>query len=76
MVFEKLKRIICDYFEIDDDEFVSDASLTDDFGLDGLDPADLSMDVEDNFEVELSEEALENIATVGDLVKFIEENMK
>ncbi len=76
MVFEKLKRIICDYFEIDDDEFVSDASLTDDFGLDELDLADLSMDVEDNFEVELSEEALENIATVGDLVKFIEENMK
>ena len=62
MVFEKLKRIICDYFEIDDDEFVSDASLTDDFGLDELDLADLSMDVEDNFEVELSEEALENIA--------------
>lgn len=76
MVFEKLKRIICDYFEIDDDEFVSDASLADDFGLDELDLADLSMDVEDNFEVELSEEALENIATVGDLVKFIEENMK
>ena len=76
MVFEKLKRIICDYFEIDDDEFVSDASLTDDFGLDELDLADLSMDVEDNFEVELSEEALENIATVGDLVKSIEENMK
>ena len=76
MVFEKLKRIICDYFEIDDDEFVSDASLTDDFGLDELDLADLSMDVEDNFEVELSEDALENIATVGDLVKFIEENMK
>ena len=76
MVFEKLKRIICDYFEIDDDEFVSDASLTVDFGLDELDLADLSMDVEDNFEVELSEEALENIATVGDLVKFIEENMK
>ena len=76
MVFEKLKRIICDYFEIDDDEFVSDASLTDDFGLDELDLADLSMGVEDNFEVELSEEALENIATVGDLVKFIEENMK
>lgn len=76
MVFEKLKRIICDYFEIDDDEFVSDASLTNDFGLDELDLADLSMDVEDNFEVELSEEALENIETVGDLVKFIEENMK
>ncbi len=76
MVFEKLKRIICDYFEIDDDEFLPEASLADDFGLDELDLADLSMDVEDNFEIELSDEALENIATVGDLVKFIEENMK
>ncbi len=74
MVFEKLKNIICDYFEIDENEFVSEASLVADFGLDELDLADLAMDVEDNFEIELSDEALEKIVTVGDLVKYIEEN--
>lgn len=76
MVFEKLKEIICDYFEIEEDEFVPEASLVADFGLDELDMADLSMDVEDTFEIELPDEALENIVTVGDLVKYIEENIK
>lgn len=76
MVFEKLKNIICDYFEIDEDEFVPEASLVSDFGLDELDLADLSMDVEDNFEIELSDETLEKIVTVDDLVKYIEENIK
>lgn len=74
MVFEKLKNIICDYFEIDEEEFVPEASLISDFGFDELDLADLSMDVEDVFEIELSDEALEKIVTVSDLVKYIEEN--
>ena len=47
-----------------------------DFGFDELDLADLSMDVEDVFEIEITEEDLERIRTVGDLVKFIEENIK
>ena len=76
MVFEKLKEIICDYFEIEEEEFTPEASFLMDFGFDELDMADLSMDVEDIFEIEVSEDALENIKTVGDLVKFIEENIK
>lgn len=76
MVYEKLKSMVCDYFEIDEELFVPDASLTDDFGFDEIDLADLSMDVEDNFEIELSEEALESISTVSDLVKYIEENIR
>lgn len=76
MVFEKLKEIICDYFEIEEDEFTKEASLVNDFGLDELDLVDLSMDIEDVFEIEVTEEDLENIATVGDLVNFVEENIK
>lgn len=76
MVFEKLKEIICDYFEIEEEEFTTEASFTNDFGFDELDLADLSMDVEDVFEVEVTEEDLEKIATVGDLVNFIEKNIK
>ncbi len=76
MVFEKLKEIICDYFEIEEEEFTTEASLEDDFGFDELDLADLSMDVEDTFEIEVTEDDLEKIGTVGDLVKFIEENIK
>lgn len=76
MVFEKLKEIICDYFEIEEDEFTLEASFLMDFGFDELDMADLSMDVEDAFEIEVTEEVLEKIKTVGDLVKFIENNTK
>lgn len=76
MVFEKLKEIICDYFEIEEEEFTTDASLVADFGLDELDMADLSMDIEDVFEIEVTEDDLEKIKTVGDLVNFIENNIK
>lgn len=76
MVFEKLKEIICDYFEIEEEEFTTEASFTNDFCFDELDLADLSMDVEDAFEIEVTEEDLEKIATVGDLVNFIEKNIK
>ncbi len=75
MVFEKLKEIICDYFEIEEEDFTAESSLRGDFGFDELDLADLSMDVEDVFEIEVTEDDLEKIKTVGDLVKLIEEKM-
>ena len=76
MVFEKLKRIIFEYIEVDDEDFVAELSFVEDLGFDELDMADLTMDVEDGFEIELSDESLEAIKTIGDLVKFIEENIK
>ncbi len=76
MVFEKLKRIILEYIEIDDEDFVAELSFVEDLGFDELDMADLTMDVEDGFGIELSDESLEAIKTIGDLVKFIEENIK
>ena len=76
MVFEKLKEIICDYFEIEEDMFTPESSFLMDFGFDELDMVDLSMDVEDVFEIEVTEEDLENIKTVGDFVKFIENKKK
>lgn len=76
MVFEKLKRIILEYIEIDDQDFVAELSFVADLGFDELDMADLTMDVEDCFEIELSDESLETIKTIGDLVKHIENNIK
>ena len=76
MVFEELKKIILEYIEIDDEDFVAGLSFVADLGFDELDMADLTMDVEDSFGIELSDESLEAIKTIGDLVKFVEENIK
>ena len=78
MVFEKLKEIICDEFEIDAEYVTMGSVLIRDLGVDSIDLVDLGMTVEDVFEVELpfDDEDLEKIQTVGDLVKYIEENIK
>ena len=73
MVFEKVREIICDQLELDEDVVTMDAILLEDLGADSIDLADLVMTFEDEFDMEISDEALENIKTVSDIVKFIEE---
>ena len=75
MVFSKVKQILCEEFEVDSSEVLADAKLYEDLDIDEIDIYDLVMSVEDEFEIELPDEALEEIFTVGDLVKFIEENI-
>ncbi|MBQ5677741.1 MAG: acyl carrier protein [Clostridia bacterium] len=74
MVFEKVREIICDQLELEEDVVTMDAILLEDLGADSIDLADLVMTFEDEFDLEISDEALENIKTVSDIVKFIEEN--
>lgn len=74
MVFEKIKQILCEEFEINENEVTLSASLADDLDIDEIDIYDLVMSVEDEFQKELPDEALEEIVTVGALVKYIEEN--
>ena len=78
MVFEKLKEIICDEFELDAACITIESDFLCDLGVDSIDLVDLGMTVEDVFEVEMpfDDEELEKIKTVGDLVKYIEENIK
>ena len=74
MAFEKIKQILCNDFEIDDIDITLDSAFLEDLGLDSIDMVDLTMSIEDEFEMELPDEELERITTVGDLVKFVEEN--
>ena len=78
MVFEKLRELICDEFEIDEECVTLEANFMEDLGVDSIDLVDLGMTVEDEFEVEMpfEDEELEKIKTVGDLVKYIENNIK
>ena len=73
-IFEKVKDLIADQLDVADKESISEASsITDDLGADSLDVVDLVMALEDEFSVEIPEEDAENIKTVGDIVKYIED---
>ena len=72
MVLEKIKAILSEQFSVDEKEITVDTLLEDDLGADSLDVVDLLMTIEDDFEVEIPDEEVENIKTVGALVEYIE----
>ncbi|MBR2454593.1 MAG: acyl carrier protein [Clostridia bacterium] len=74
MMFEKIREIICEQLELEEDQVTMDSILLEDLGADSIDLADLVMTFEDEFNMEISDEALENIKTVSDIVKYVEEN--
>ncbi len=74
MVFEKVKAILAEQLEIKEDSIGMDSLIADDLGADSLDVVDLLMSLEDEFEIEIPDEEIENIKTVGNLVNYIENN--
>ncbi len=74
MIFEKIREIICNQLELEESEVTLDSVLLEDLGADSLDLVDLVMTFEDEFDMEIPDEELENIKTVGDIVRFIEEH--
>ena len=72
MVFDKVKEIIIDQLDVEEDKVTAEASITEDLGADSLDVVDLVMSIEESFDIEIPDEEVENIKTVGDIVKFIE----
>ncbi len=74
MVFDKVKKIIAEQLDIDPDSITQESTITEDLGADSLDVVDLVMSFEDEFDVEIPDDAVETIRTVSDIVKFIEEN--
>ena len=73
MVFDKVKDIIVDQLDVDEDKITMDASITEDLGADSLDVVDLIMSLEEEFDIKIPDDEVENVKTVGDIVKFIEE---
>lgn len=74
MVLEKVKAILAEQFDVEEDKITADTDLQEDLGADSLDVVDLLMSIEDEFEVEVPDEEIENIKTVGLLVSYIEAN--
>ncbi len=72
MVLEKVKAILSEQFDVEEDKINPETSIINDLGADSLDVVDLLMSIEDEFEVEVPDDEIENIKTVDDLVKYIE----
>lgn len=75
MVLEKLKGILVDQLDVEEEKITPEASITEDLGADSLDVVDLIMSLEESFSIEIPDEDIENIKTVGDIVKYIEERI-
>ena len=74
MVFEKVREILCDQLDLEEDKVTMDSDIVEDFEADSLDVVDLVMSLEDEFNIEIPDEEIENIKTVGDIVKYIEDH--
>ena len=72
MVFEKVKEMLCEQLDVEEDKVTLEASIVDDLGADSLDVVDLIMSLEEEFDVEVPDEDVEGMKTVGDIVKYIE----
>ena len=75
MVLEKVKMILSSQFDVEEDSITPENNIADDLGADSLDVVDMLMSLEDEFDVEIPDEEIERIRTVGELVAYIEENM-
>ena len=73
MVFDKVKEIISRELNIDSSKVTPEAHLEKDLGADSLDAVEVIMALEDEFDVEISDDAAQNIKTVKDIVSHIEE---
>ena len=76
MIFDKLKEIVADQLDVDADKVTMESNITEDLGADSLDTVDLVMSIEEVFDIEIPDEAVEKIKTVGDIVNYIEANQE
>jgi acyl carrier protein len=75
MVFEKVRKILSDQLEIDEDMITMDSDLVEDLKADSLAIVELIMDLEQEFDLDIPDEELPKVVTVKDVVTYIEKNV-
>jgi acyl carrier protein len=74
MVFDQVKDIIIEELSVDANLITMEARLSEDLGADSIDAVELIMKIEDTFDVSVSDEQAQAIKSVGDIVRYLEEN--
>ena len=76
IMFEKVKAILVDELQIDEADITLDAELSGDLGINSIELADLVMLCEDTFKIEIKDEDIGTLTTVGDVVSYLEKIVK
>lgn len=71
-VYDRVKRIVVERLGVEEAEVTNEANFKDDLGADSLDVVELVMELEDEFDLEISDEDAEKITTVGEVVNYIQ----
>ena len=74
MIFDEIKDIIIDQLLVEESEVTMDTNLMKDLSADSLDAVEIIMAIEEEYGIEIPDEDAETFQTVGDLVKYVEEN--
>ncbi len=75
MVFDKVKKMLAEQLDADEAELTPETNIAKDLDADSLDVVELLMTIEDEFNIEIPDEEIENIVTIGDLTEYIQSNM-
>lgn len=76
MILEKVKSILSEQFDVEEDKITPETRLIEELGADSLDVVDLLMSIEDEFEIEVPDEEIENMKNVEDVVSYIKNNSR
>jgi acyl carrier protein len=72
--FEKIRALLAEQLDIEPDKITMESDIMNDFEADSLDIVDMVMTLEDEFGIEVPDEAIENLRTVGDVVQYVDAN--
>jgi acyl carrier protein len=74
-IFDRVKKIVVEQLDVESEKVVPNASFTDDLGADSLDIVELVMALEEEFDIEIPDEAAEKILSVQEVVDYINNNV-
>ena len=75
-IFDKVQGIISEQLGVEKSQVTKDANFANDLGADSLDTVELIMEFEKEFNISIPDDQAENIATVGQAISYLEENIK